>query len=87
MKRWHEEVSKYRQQWRKLTHRSDPAIGRVEECGSELGRYRKKHALDCGKARCGVCHYHKFYEKSDRHEFEVRSDDSFREQLRELDRK
>lgn len=30
-----------------------------------LGRYRKKHALDCGNARCGICHRHKRLAKND----------------------
>lgn len=25
----------------------------------KLGRMRKKHPLDCGNTRCGVCHFHK----------------------------
>lgn len=48
----------------------------------ELGRFRKRHALDCGKVRCGVCHGNK-YPKRERHEHEVRADESFREQVRE----
>lgn len=27
----------------------------------DLGRFRKKHPLDCGNTRCGVCHADKRY--------------------------
>jgi hypothetical protein len=89
MKRWHNELPKYRQQWRKhgLTYRSDQFDGWLGERKSELGRYRKKHALDCGKASLrGLPLSTSSTRRPTSHEHEVRSDDSFREQLRELDR-
>jgi hypothetical protein len=27
----------------------------------EPGRFRKRHPLDCGRARCGLCHSEKLY--------------------------
>jgi hypothetical protein len=27
----------------------------------QAGRFRKKKALDCGKARCLLCHYEKIF--------------------------
>ena len=39
----------------------------------ELGRMRKKHPLDCGKARCGVCAaYKRFGHKETRQEAKSR---------------
>lgn len=49
----------------------------------DLGRFRKRHALDCGHARCGVCHSDK-YPNRQKHEHEILSDISFREQLEAL---
>ena len=31
----------------------------AETIWHQLGRMRKKHPLDCGKARCGLCSAHK----------------------------
>jgi hypothetical protein len=28
-------------------------------CELQVGRFRKKKALDCGKAKCFLCHYEK----------------------------
>ncbi|MSR55916.1 MAG: hypothetical protein EXS09_21985 [Gemmataceae bacterium] len=29
-------------------------------CDDQPGRFRKRHAHDCGKARCQICHGYKF---------------------------
>lgn len=50
--------------------------------GDDLGRFRKRHALDCGRVRCHVCHGSK-YPRRESHEHEVRADLSFAEQVRE----
>ena len=31
------------------------------ECELQAGRFRKKKALDCGKAGCRLCHYEKIF--------------------------
>lgn len=49
MKRWHDEVDHCRRQRRRDVFRQRP-----------LGRYRKRHGLDCGKTQCGVCHGDKY---------------------------
>lgn len=43
------------------------------------GRYRKKHALDCGKSTCKVCHSDKFPKRSLTTQ-ELKANISFKEQ-------
>ena len=61
MKRWHEDSTAMKRQqktWRKVNHY-------FYEDGSldgSLGRFRKKHAMDCGKTGCYICHSDKLME-------------------------
>ncbi|HLW64197.1 MAG TPA: hypothetical protein VKS79_02685 [Gemmataceae bacterium] len=83
MKRWHREVHIARRNHREHL-RGYGWPKRQVHCTSELqkGRFRKKDAHDCGKARCLLCHFHKVFDlpqiKDKMKEF------SFREQLRDL---
>ena len=75
MRRWHQErhIAEHRQKLAKQYHplRSN-----------QLGRYRKRHPLDCGHSRCRLCHFDKLM--GYRHEQQIRADASFEEQLGEL---
>lgn len=56
----------------------------LSSIGSErdaAGRYRKRRALDCGRARCGLCSGHKLYgEPSHKDRIRrLRAEDSLRE--------
>lgn len=95
MKRWHEDRKVAFREWKKhrRTHVDVNQYGnRVGisayvvdcECDDQVGRFRKMDAYDCGNPHCWICHGDK-YPKRSRHEQEMRSDDAFREQLRELD--
>jgi hypothetical protein len=63
MRRWHEEVPvmvKQTKVWDGQNSRL--TIGtenHKEKFKKPLGRFRKRHALDCGKSHCQVCHYEK----------------------------
>ncbi len=52
-------------------------------CDNQVGRFRKIDAFDCGKARCMVCHNHKFWRKEPTRQ-EEKAKLSFSEQLREF---
>lgn len=75
MKRWQEDLNHCKKQqkiWNKYTTFS-----------RELGKFRKKHALDCGKVRCKVCHFYKYPDREfDEHE--ILSDIGYKEQLHEF---
>jgi hypothetical protein len=53
MKRWHEDVA--------VMARRAKVWDRVGWGDRELGRFRKRHPLDCGRPRCGLCHGEKNY--------------------------
>jgi hypothetical protein len=59
MKRWHDEVPKMKLQKRVWGQHGTTVWHRTEK---PLGRFRKKHALDCGRAKCGLCHCAKIYD-------------------------
>lgn len=100
MRRWHEDEKITRREWKKhrrshVESNKDSQYGfgfdRIGmdpqdvdcECDNQKGRFRKKHAFDCGKVRCHICHGNK-YPKREKHEHELRSDEDFKEQLKEL---
>jgi hypothetical protein len=100
MKRWHEDYKITLREWKKhrrshVESNKNYSIGyqgkRVGvsayvvdcECDEQKGRFRKKDAFDCGNPRCNVCHYAK-YPKREKHEHEIKSELSFKEQLKEL---
>ena len=94
MKRWHEDWKVAYREWKKHRrihveiNRSRNRVGVsayiVEcECDEQVGRFRKTDAHDCGNPQCWICHGAK-HPKRTRHEQEIKSEISFREQLREL---
>lgn len=97
MKRWHEEYNIFHRQWK--IHRkshvetnknySNNRIGKDPyeidcSCDEQVGRFRKMDAWDCGNPHCQVCHYNK-YPKRELTNGEVKSNISFKEQLKERD--
>ena len=70
MRRWHEDTAVMRRQrsvmemcQKHLYGRSESP--RVDDRFKPLGRYRKKHALDCGHAACRLCHGDKVFRAND----------------------
>ena len=53
----------------------------VHQEETQIGRYRKKHALDCGNPQCGICHSSKILQIAT-HKQNIKDLD-FREQLKE----
>lgn len=53
------------------------------DCDEQKGRFRKKDAWDCGNTRCGICHGDKFPKRT-KHDQELKSELSFKEQLRDF---
>jgi len=53
LKRFHEETA-HMQRQKKV------ACGYGKKKKIELGRFRKRKAMDCGKTKCGLCHNDKF---------------------------
>lgn len=74
MKRWHQEVSHYKRQ------KAKDSLFASGKTKTQLGRYRKRHALDCGKTRCRTCHNDKF-PKRERHDQELLAVLSYVEQV------
>lgn len=61
MKRYHEEHERIQREHRfhlRYVHHwpKEPVDCKCEQ---QAGRFRKKRALDCGKAACLLCHYEK----------------------------
>ena len=96
MKRWHEDYKITLREWKKHrrshvesnTGNNSRRIGVSAyvvdcECDEQKGRFRKKDAFDCGNPHCGICHGNK-YPKREKHEHEILSELSFKEQMKEL---
>lgn len=100
MRRWHEDYKIAYREWRKhhkshIERNKDNQYGfgydRIGRdpyevdcvCDTQVGRFRKKDAWDCGNTRCGICHNDKF-PKRIKHEQEILSEISFREQLKDF---
>lgn len=49
-------MRRYHQEEQLLISRARRERDLVGRRASDLGRYRKKHPLDCGNARCHLCH-------------------------------
>lgn len=64
MKRWHEEIEHMKSQMRleREKHGVDPDNhdGTICHCLLGIGFVRKRKAYDCGKTRCGLCHWDKW---------------------------
>ncbi|HKI37947.1 MAG TPA: hypothetical protein VKA46_39195 [Gemmataceae bacterium] len=79
MRRWHQEQTVSRRQWRihqKFVHDDLPTGC---DCDDQVGRFRKRRALDCGHARCQLCHFDKIHGIKTHHQRVA--DVRFREQL------
>lgn len=63
MKRYHLERERIRREHRFHLRNVHKWPTQPVNCACELqaGRFRKKKALDCGKARCLLCHYEKIF--------------------------
>jgi hypothetical protein len=61
MRRWHQDLSvTSRQRWLQFHFVHDgQATGCA--CDEQLGRFRKRRALDCGHSRCQLCHFDKIH--------------------------
>lgn len=81
MKRWHEDRNVMARQ-QKTQERMIVAGLDIEPRRVAMGRFRKYHALDCGRTRCHRCHYAKLCDFRRRDE-EI-ADLNQKEQLKEL---
>ena len=71
MKRWHDEIA--------IAERGSKLRASIFGTRLELGRYRKRHAMDCGNPQCHLCHSDKF-PKRQRTRAELRAAMAEREQ-------
>jgi hypothetical protein len=95
MKRWHEEYPRTYREWKKhwlshVEHNIDfgsfPGRDPYQidcDCDQQKGRFRKRHPLSCGRARCQLCHSYK-YPKRETTLDELRSQLTFKEEIEEL---
>lgn len=93
MRRWHEDYTRTHREWKKhyLTHVEDNiSFGREAgrdaydidcACDAQKGRFRKRHAFDCGHTRCWLCHGSKFPRREKTRQ-ELLADLKFREGLK-----
>ena len=62
MRRWHEDATAMNRQkkiWWKIKRNVEWSAKENSMNGKtigSLGRFRKKHAMDCGKSECFICH-------------------------------
>jgi hypothetical protein len=94
MQRWHREIHITLREWKKH-HKSHVEWNRYRNrvgvspfvvecrCDDQLGRFRKKDAVDCGNSHCLTCHSYKF-PKRQRTLKETLSELEMKEQLKEL---
>jgi len=57
MKRWHQDYTKSFKEWKK--HCKDHVEFNYP-CNDQVGRFRKRKALDCGNPQCYICHSDKY---------------------------
>lgn len=55
-RRWKMEMSKHGYDWR-----NPPTDQSACHCAQGIGSTRKKKPLDCGRPKCGICHWSKFW--------------------------
>lgn len=69
MRRWHTEEQHMFRQWKLemgkhgYDWRNPPIDGSACHCARGIGVLRKRRAGDCGRPRCGVCHWGKWHPK------------------------
>lgn len=67
MKRWHEDVHKMQKE---AVMATEFWLGAdLKQPRQPLGKFRKKHALDCGKKDCCICHYEKVYHRKNHKDY------------------
>jgi hypothetical protein len=90
MRRWHEDYPRTLREWKK--HYLDHVESNINfgweagrdpyeidcDCDVQRGRFRKKRAFGCGKARCLLCHADK-YPRRERTRQELLAELKFRE--------
>lgn len=59
MKRWHEDENAMKRQRRIWCKSNNYWNIKIDE--ESLGKFRKKHAMDCGKPGCLLCHFDKIF--------------------------
>lgn len=68
LRRWKQEMEIHGYDWRNppelscVPSEQGVGSGKVCHCSAGIGALRWKKPLDCGRARCGICHSEKFYE-------------------------
>jgi hypothetical protein len=83
MKRWHEEALMAHHR-RVVRHRLVEGVtGDCDLRYDAVGRFRKRKPLACGKVHCSLCHCDKYPVRTKTVQ-ELRKNDSFRDQLKEL---
>ena len=88
MKRYHQEQERVRREHRfhlRYVH-NWPREPVACLCELQAGRFRKKKGLDCGKARCLLCHYEKIFGIASHRDRlrQLRGDDSMADYLEML---
>lgn len=96
MRRWHLDKKIALREWRKhrrkhVDQNKRSIVARVGigmspdvvecRCDDQVGRFRKIDAFDCGRPRCGLCHYDKYYARESANRRQAAADLSFWEQM------
>ena len=76
MKRWHEDYNHSLREWKENSRHN-------YQSDLEVGRFRKRKSLDCGKASCGICHSDKFPKREITRKEDL-ANRSFKEQMKEI---
>ena len=79
MRRWQQDRERMIRRWRIeiAKHEQYPhmalAVAPPDHCDTDdchcyrgMGYFRKRHPFDCGKTRCGLCHWYKHFPGSGR---------------------
>jgi hypothetical protein len=61
MIRWHQERSVTYRQWRIHSDLVHDGQSTGCPCDEQLGRFRKRRGLGCGRPRCQLCHFDKIH--------------------------
>lgn len=96
MRRWHQDYPRIHREWKRfyislVEHHVNYSANRIGKNPYEMdsarwehvGRFRKRHAFDCGNTRCGLCHGDKYPKRYDTYQ-EWCADLKFKEGLEEL---
>ena len=68
MQRWHHERHIARRNYRDLARLLNSGFDQPLDRSRQLGRFRKRNGLDCGKAKCFICHGDKLLDRQTRTE-------------------